>query len=344
MTAHNFPTLAKAALVVLPIIAAGFGASSGALAHDIRELGDGKISTSPKNGYLDACQTRFAPAPTITGPWIHGDTYDADEKPTIAGAVDWPNASISVTLEGDTHVVRANNLPTHPTGVYPVSPSDPAYQYDRNPNSIREQNILLRLPANPEVAAQPSCVPMGMVGFTLVGGAIYNAVDAGGNDAPAHEVQDSCDGHPQRNGQYHYHSLSPCMPQGRDASGGSELIGYALDGFGIYGPYDASGRELTNADLDACHGSVGPVMWDGELVTMYHYVMTDEYPVLDWLLQRHARVDRNENGERPAAAGSTRRTASAAGRGWRAIECARPAARPARRRRSACRHRQGPRH
>ena len=188
---------------------------------------------SPKNGYLYACQTRFAPVPSVTGPWIHGDTYDADEKPTIAGEVDWPNASISVTLEGDTHVVRANNLPTHPTGVFPVSPSDPAYRYDRNPNSIREQDILLRLPANPKTAAQPSCVPMGMVGFTLVGGAIYNAIDAGGNDAPAHEIQDKCDGHPQRAGQYHYHSLSPCMPSGRDASGGSELIGYALDGFGI---------------------------------------------------------------------------------------------------------------
>jgi YHYH protein len=253
---------------------------SGASAHDIRELGDGKYSSTPKAGYLLSCQTHFDPnAPGGPGgPWIKGDTYDASEKPTIAGDVMWPNAEVSISVEGDTRVVRANNLPTHPTGVYPVSPSDPAYRYARNPNSITEQNILLRLPANPEVASQASCVPMGMVGFTLVGGAIFNAIDARGRDAAAHEVLDKCGGHPQQDGQYHYHDFAACLPHGRDASGGSELIGYALDGFGIYGPYDASGKELTNADLDACHGRVGPVMWDGKLVSMYHYVMTDEYP------------------------------------------------------------------
>ncbi len=278
MAAYRLSDLARATLVALPVLAMGLGASSAARAHDIRELGDGKVSSSPKSGYLYSCQTQFRRVPSVTGPWIHGNTYDADEKPSIAGTVNWPNSEISVTVEGDGRIVRANNLPNHPTGVFPVSPNDPARQYARNPNSIREQNILLRLPTNPEMAAEPSCVPMGMIGFTLSGAAIYNAVDAGGQDAAAHELQDKCDGHPQEAGQYHYHSLSPCMPHGRDASGGSELIGYALDGFGVYGPYDASGRKLTNADLDACHGKVGPVMWDGKLVDMYHYVLTDQYP------------------------------------------------------------------
>ena len=36
--------------------------------------------------------------------------------------------------------------------------------------------------------------------------------------------------------------------------------------------------EITNADLDACHGRVGPVRIDGRLVTTYHYRFTLEFP------------------------------------------------------------------
>jgi len=59
----------------------------------------------------------------------------------------------------------------------------------------------------------------------------------------------------------------------------SGLVGYALDGFGIYGMKDrATGRLLHDGDLDACHGTTGLVDWDGKLVSMYHYVLTPEYP------------------------------------------------------------------
>jgi hypothetical protein len=42
--------------------------------------------------------------------------------------------------------------------------------------------------------------------------------------------------------------------------------------------YDETGKEVTNADLDECHGRVSPIPWDGKQVTMYHYVLTREYP------------------------------------------------------------------
>jgi hypothetical protein len=116
---------------------------------------------------------------------------------------------------------------------------------------------------------------MGMVGFTTDGEAIYDAVDDSGDDAVAHEVQDLCNGHPQRVGQYHFHGPSPCMPNEKT----SGLVGYALDGYGIYGLKDPkTGKTWTDADLDACHGVTGPVEWDGKTVTMYHYVLTAEYP------------------------------------------------------------------
>lgn len=238
-------------------------------------LGDGKISTSPTPGYLMSCLQRWRPGPVHGGPWINGDEWDPSAKPAVEGQVDWPTHRISITTRDGERIISANNLPDHPTGTFPIARTDPAWQYDHNPNAIEPQRILLRLPLDPQVAQTPSCVPMGMIGFTTDGVAVYSAVDNGGIDAVAHEVQDDCGGHPQHDGQYHYHGPSPCMPN-ENTSG---LVGYALDGFGIYGMENPrTGQPYHDGDLDACHGITSPVMWNGHMTNIYHYVLTDEYP------------------------------------------------------------------
>jgi hypothetical protein len=245
-------------------------------------LGDGRISSTPRRGYVMSCMTQFRARGGArgSGPWIHGDTWDATEKPKVEGHITWPQAQFSITTEGQERVVsriiHGNGLPVDtPTGTFPISPSDPASRFDRNPNSIQPQNIVLTLPMNPQLAEAPSCVPMGMIGVALNGVAIYNALDAAGRDAVAHEVQDLCNGHPQQAGQYHYHGPSPCLP---DETKKEKLIGYAIDGFGIYSMYDAQGHELTDADLDECHGRSSVVEWNGSRRLIYHYVLTREYP------------------------------------------------------------------
>jgi len=187
----------------------------------------------------------------------------------------WPKAQFRIERT-DSRILNGNGLPVDtPTGNFPVGRDDPAVAIDRNPNSIQEQKLALTLPANPVVAGQASCVPMGMIGVALNGVAIFNALDAGGRDAVAHEVQDVCSGHPEMTGQYHYHGPSACLP---NEAGDEVLVGYAVDGFGIYSMFDAHGGELTNADLDECHGRTSEVDWDGKRVAMYHYVLTREYP------------------------------------------------------------------
>ncbi|MEM8878226.1 MAG: YHYH protein [Pseudomonadota bacterium] len=273
--------LHRAGFVLIAAYALFSTAPSSPLHAHERPLGDGKISSSPRQGHLMSCQTRFnpnAPGSRRTGSWVRGGSYFINEKPVVDGQVTWPS-EISVALEGDRRNVRANNLPDHPTGVFPVSRSDDAFAYDRNPNPIRPQTILLSLPANPQPAASPSCVPMGMIGFMLSGGALYNAVDARGRDAPAYEMQDACSGHPQQTGQYHYHDRSACLKDTRSQPGGhSDLVGYALDGFGIFGIHGEGGKVMTNADLDACHGHSHVIEWNGRHVEMYHYHLTDQYP------------------------------------------------------------------
>jgi len=245
-------------------------------------VGDGQVSSSPKVGYVFSCQQRFnpnAPGARGAGAWIKGDYWYPDLKPTVDGAVGWSNAALTVSVSGNARIVKSNNLPSHTTGSFPVKRSDDAFKYDRNPNSIQTQRIDLQLPAYPKVEGQASCVPMGMIGVALTGAAIFNALDARGDDAPAHEIQDDCGGHPERRGQYHYHNGSDCMVE-RDPtkSGHSGLVGYALDGFGIYGTKGVGGMHLDNDDLDACHGHTETVNWDGVEQEIYHYHLTDEYP------------------------------------------------------------------
>ena len=65
-------------------------------------------------------------------------------------------------------------------GVFPVASSDPAYAYDRNPNSIKGYTLSVELP-EPKLAASPSCVG-GTIGVSVLGVPIYSAFDASSRD------------------------------------------------------------------------------------------------------------------------------------------------------------------
>jgi hypothetical protein len=248
-------------------------------ALDITRLpvGDNQFSSTPTAGKIYTCRTQFGGGGASTqGPWFNGDgTWDRTKKIAVDGDVKWDAASVSFTLEGDVRVVRANALPEHGTGVFPIQPPDDAYQYDRNPNSIRAQELALELPANPTVAEAPGCIG-GEVGIAIDGVPIFDGFDAGGRDAVAWEVQDACDGHPQMGGVYHYHDLSPCLDDAGD--GHSALVGYAYDGFGIFGRRGEDGTELRTRDLDECHGHTHAAAWDGTSVELYHYHATFDFP------------------------------------------------------------------
>jgi hypothetical protein len=241
-------------------------------------VGDGHVSTSPKVGYVWSCQSAFGGGGAAhDGPWMNNDgTFDLTAKALVDGDVRWPS-SFAITVQGDKRVIAGNGLPNHPTGDYPIKQTDDAYQYDRNPNSIQAQTLRFELPANPTLAAQPSCVALGPIGVLVTGGVFFNALDAAGKDAVAHEVQDACLGHPERSGSYHYHALTGCLDKG-SSTGHSSLVGYALDGFGIYGFRGENGQELTNGNLDSCHGHTHLIEWNGKMVEMYHYHATHEYP------------------------------------------------------------------
>ena len=240
-------------------------------------LGDKKFVTDgPKKGYVYLCHANTDPSgggAQQKGPWIHGDTWNIQEKSIVSGHIKWRAAAFSLTTGSTTRTLSGNDLPFHTTGVFPISSSDPAFKYDKNPNSIKTQSFSLTFPITPTYSDTPTCMG-GEAGVMLTGVALFNGFDAGLRDAAAYEVQDSCQGHPQVSSEYHYHSLSSCITDVSETT----VIGYALDGFPITGPKVAEKKYLTTDNLDECHGITSPIIMDGKEVTIYHYVMTQDFP------------------------------------------------------------------
>jgi hypothetical protein len=277
---------AAAALVLALTASAATALAAGTAARAIDPtrvpLGDGHVSTSPKVGYVWSCQSTFGGigGAQAVGSWIDetGKTWNRAAKPTVRGAVRWPQARYVTRVVGSKRTFGFDDLPIdHATGTFPIAADDPASAYDRNPNSIAPQSVTWSVPLNPKAAARPSCTPMGPIGVLSDGAFLYNALDGEGRDAAAHELLDLCGGHPDPSGSYHHHDVPGCL-LARAPKGAATLVGYALDGYGIYVVKDAAGTPPANAALDACHGTTSVVRWNGRPTRIYHYVATLEYP------------------------------------------------------------------
>ena len=239
--------------------------------------GSTKTSTEAKAGYLYACRTPSGgPAVTIP-PWVDtsASTWDATTKVAVEGADHYSNRTFTATENGTSLVLAGNRLPQQ-SGTFPVSALDPAHQYNPNPDSVTSGTMSATITLNPTVNTTATC-NAGFSGIMSDGIPLLDGYDAGGYDAAAVETQDTCHGHPNSETGYHYHSLSPCILTAT-ARTQSTQVGWAFDGFGIYVEYNADGTMLTNGALDACHGRTSVVTWHGKKQSIYHYVMTAEFP------------------------------------------------------------------
>jgi hypothetical protein len=240
------------------------------------------VTDAPKQGFVFVCDAKAyqqagGPGAIKTGDWLNvaAGTYDMTKKVFVQGNDYYDDAQIDFPTTDTDRDVQGNGLPYGvPTGAFPVRTDDPASQYDPNPNQIATQSISFSIPRNPTTAASASCVYK-EIGITLDGVQVHNPLDSVGRDELAYQLQDVCTGAPQPGGAYHRHALSECTPHIHE---NVALVGYALDGFGIFSPYDATGKELTSADLDECHGTTSTIAWEGKTVNMYHYVMTRDFP------------------------------------------------------------------
>jgi hypothetical protein len=63
---------------------------------------------------------------------------------------------------------------------------------------------------------------------------------------------DDCGGHVNPHSGYHYHAATGCGTRVASTDVHADLIGYALDGYGIHALTDSTGAEPTG--LDTCRG------------------------------------------------------------------------------------------
>jgi hypothetical protein len=225
-------------------------------------------------------------------PWLKDDDrVVVSEIQTVPGKVKMKSV-FKITETKTTRTFTGNGIPNFPIGTFPIPENSASYKwYAALPSAPPYANaaeipalpydLKLKLPKHPKIAAKPSCFKELTIGIALVGAAWHAEVagDALGNayDPNAALPTDRCFGHPYAT-QYHVHGYSwKCMDKGKPGKP-SPLVGYALDGFGIYGPRGADGKVVTNAELDECHGRVGEVMFNGKKQVMYHYVLNNEYP------------------------------------------------------------------
>ncbi|MEL6298846.1 MAG: YHYH protein [Pseudomonadota bacterium] len=70
---------------------------------------------------------------------------------------------------------------------------------------------------------------------------------------------DTCGGHAGRGDDYHYHKLPTCMIDAMKNKGDAAIIGWAFDGFPIYGTNNPDGSAIPAGKLDVCNGQPDPV-------------------------------------------------------------------------------------
>jgi len=150
-----------------------------------------------------------------------------------------------------------------------------------------------RIPLNPKIAANPvsakSALFRGAIALAVNGVPIFNPIkNDGRTDTYLAGELDEYGGHCGRGDDYHYH-IGPVHLE--KVVGRGNPIGYALDGFPLYGYTDESGKEVSG--LDRFNGK----FVNGE----YRYHSTKKYPYINGGLKGEVTVKEDQIDPQPRA-------------------------------------------
>lgn len=262
----------------------------------LRTPATGTSINQPARNTINLCPRApleaFPPFTRPSTPWVEGEAVVVSKMPFVEGSVSLESV-FSVTLTATGRVLKGNGIPNHPIGTFPVQKGTAAYEYysaipvhgygTSADIPVEPYELDLTLPRDPQVNAEPTCVGSVFSGVVTQTGAVWHLDIA--FDAQLHVLDpisalppDRCWGHPYA-AQYHYHGYSwKCFPNQGEEGEHSPLFGYAIDGFGVFGPRGEGGKLVSNDDLDECHGHTHAIEWDGETKEMYHYHVNNQFP------------------------------------------------------------------
>ena len=177
------------------------------------------ISSAQSNGQL---------SPTITS-WI--------QNTTVTGYGGYLTNVQLVQYDSNYVYISATCIPGYSIGPWVGDPNIPA-----------NKNFVYEIPRHPVPnTGTLTNVPLGQVGAWTNGVSVFNALDANSYNNLGYWHQnayvfegssfDNCLGHPAPDGQYHHHVSPKCLYSVTDSTHHSPIIGYAWDGYPIYGAY-----------------------------------------------------------------------------------------------------------
>lgn len=269
-------------LLFLVLLVGAMGASSSLAAT--QPLGDGDVTArgALSKNTMRLCGARQTRPRLASRPWINQQkrTWNKQRKPANNGAVPWIGARFNI-ISGKRTRFQGNGLPVKTrTGAFPAGDDSASYLPDAA--ALHAHQVQGAFPQRPKRRKKPACVAAGRpIAVALNGIFIYPSHNRQGYDLVAREVRDaSCSGVTNSKGLYYYRGSVPCLTRGESARRHSRQIGWARDGYALFGPRNQRGRVLTNKRLDACHGHTHLTRLRGKLVRRYHYHQTRRSPYL----------------------------------------------------------------
>lgn len=167
-------------------------------------------------------------------------------------------SSVTVTCSKDHAIIQSDTYPDHEkmTGIVGSNEQVPVPAEYGAP-----------IPLSPSLGTRPQTRDAAL-GVAVNGVPIYDYT-AGGEmseaDLAHHQARhdtfqtgqlDVCGGHAGRGDDYHYHVKPTCMIAKMANAGDNAIIGWAFDGFPIYGDNNPDGSEISEGDLDICNGQL----------------------------------------------------------------------------------------
>jgi phosphatidylethanolamine-binding protein (PEBP) family uncharacterized protein len=176
------------------------------------------------------------------------------------------------TCDSTYAYVASNGLATHPmmNGITATNLQVPLAVNFSGANAWK-------IPLAPAIAAATTTAVDGPIGVAINGVPIFNPCKQGGcqnGDTKVLGELDTCNGHAGRGDDYHYHAAPTCMMAGQAASyWDTHPVGWALDGFAIFGYNNADGTVATRDGV--CGGNTSTVT---NAPAGYSYHVTDASP------------------------------------------------------------------
>ena len=180
------------------------------------------------------------------------------------------------TCDTNYAYIASNGLATHPMmgGIAATNLQVPVAQNFLGTNGWK-------IPLAPAIAATTTSAVDGPIGVAINGVPIFNPCKQGGctnGDTKVLGELDNCNGHAGRADDYHYHAAPTCLMAGKAANyWDTHPLGWALDGFAIYGFNNPDGTPATRDSI--CGGNTtaaqnGPTGYSYHVTNLTPYVLS----------------------------------------------------------------------